>query len=322
VLAPADTPRPRSIDDLLGPELMARLDRLDVLSRKVFSGKLPGERRSRRRGSSVEFDDYRNYIAGDDLRRIDWNVYARLDRFFIKLFREEEDQALILVIDASASMDAGSPSKLVLALRLAMSLGYIGLVNHQRVVAAVVGAPGRPALQQLAPLRGRRSAHRLAQFLLERPWPPLGEVRRSAAADFEAPLKALALSRLGKGVLVLISDFLVPGLGKNGLGYLAARGDFDAHCFQVLSPGEIEPEKEHGGGVVGDLRFMDAESGAFTEVTVSGALLTQYKHRVQKHIAAVRAMCRARGMSHELIRSDADLNALILRSLRRRGLVG
>src|SRR5580765_6674127 len=114
--------RPSTIDELLGPELLSRLDRLDVLSRKVFAGKLPGERRSRKRGTSVEFDDYRNYVAGDDLRRVDWNVFARLDKFFLKLFREEEDLALHIAIDASASMDAGSPSKLVFAQRLAMAL--------------------------------------------------------------------------------------------------------------------------------------------------------------------------------------------------------
>src|SRR5262249_37717160 len=151
-------------------------------------------------------------VPGDDLRRIDWNVFARLDRFFVKLFREEEDQALILAVDASPSMDAGAPSKLVFAQRLAMALGYIGLVNQHRVIAAAMGAPGRPHLQLLAPVRGRRSTKRLATFILENVWEPRGdEVRRPAGAGsgFNAALRSLALARLGKGVLVLLSDFLV-----------------------------------------------------------------------------------------------------------------
>src|SRR5262245_27948309 len=103
MLAPSRAPGPRTMEELLGAGLIGALDRLDVLSRKVFAGKLPGERRSKKRGQSVEFDDYRNYVPGDDLRHIDWNVFARLDRFFVKLFREEEDLALHVVIDASAS---------------------------------------------------------------------------------------------------------------------------------------------------------------------------------------------------------------------------
>ena len=314
------------MEDLLGPELIARLDRLEVLSRKVFSGKLPGERRSKRRGTSVEFDDYRNYVAGDDLRRIDWNVFARMDRFFIKLFREEEDQALHLVIDASASMDAGDPSKLVLAQRIAMALGYIGLVNHWRVVAAVIGAPGRRAVQQLAPLRGRRNAQRLADFVLKNVWAPEGEVREfgaGAAVSLPDGLRTLALSRRGRGVMVVMSDFLVREDLRRGLNYLAGGGlagdGFDVHCLQVLSPGELEPEKD---AVIGDLRLMDAETGAAAEVTVSGALLTQYKKRVRDYVDSVHAACVGRGMTHSMVRSDADVAALLTGYLRTRGLLG
>ena len=125
------------MDELLGPDLAARLDRLDVISRKIFAGKLPGERRSKRRGRSVEFDDYREYVPGDDLRHIDWNVYARLDRFFIKLFREEEDLAVHILLDASPSMDAGGgerePSKLVFAQRLAMAVAYVSEMLRARL---------------------------------------------------------------------------------------------------------------------------------------------------------------------------------------------
>ena len=324
MLAPASTPRPRTLAELAPPELLARLDRLDVLSRKVFAGKLPGERRSRKRGTSVEFDDYRTYVAGDDLRRVDWNVFARLDRFFIKLFREEEDLALHVVVDASASMDAGDPSKLVFAQRLAMALAYIGLVNQDRVVASIIGAPGRPPVQQLAPVRGRRNVERLTRFLLDAAWPPEGYGLRGGApaGPFAAAMRQLALSRRGKGVMVLISDFLVREDLRLALNYLAAGGSFEVYCLQVLSPGEMDPQSEAGGAVIGDLRFTDAESGAPSEVTVSGALLKRYRERLTDFTDGLRRACAARGMTHVLLRSDADLEKLLLDYLRRRGLLG
>lgn len=308
----------------MGPELLTRLDRLDVLSRKVFAGKLPGERRSKKRGASVEFDDFRNYVAGDDLRHIDWNVYARLDKFFIKLYREEEDLGLHLVVDASASMDAGAPSKLEFAKKVAVALAYVGLVNQNRVIGSIIGAPGRPPVQQMTPLRGRRSLKRLAGFFLEQVWAPEGHIERGAAAgpsSFNTALKTLGLSRKGKGVMVVLSDFLVREDIREGLSYLAG-GGFDVYCMQVLSPGELEPEKEPGGGVIGDLRLTDAETGAAAEVTVSGALLKRYKQRVAAHIEGVRVACASRGMTHAMLRSDTDVGELMMGYLRRRGMLG
>src|SRR5947208_10136361 len=118
---------------LLEPAFMARLDQLDVMSRKLLAGKLKGERRSKRRGQSVEFADYRNYVVGDDLRFIDWNVYARLDRLFLKLFMEEEDLSLYVIMDVSKSCDFGDAKKALYIKRVAAALGYIGLVNYNRV---------------------------------------------------------------------------------------------------------------------------------------------------------------------------------------------
>src|SRR5436305_7131655 len=126
------TERPRP-DLLLDPAFMARLDQLDVMSRKLLAGKLKGERRSKRRGQSVEFADYRNYVVGDDLRFIDWNVYGRLDRLFLKLFLEEEDLSLFVLLDVSKSCDYGEPNKAMYVKRVAEALGYVGLVKYNRV---------------------------------------------------------------------------------------------------------------------------------------------------------------------------------------------
>src|SRR3954468_145289 len=126
-------PAPRKEDALLTSEFMARLDQLDVMSRKLLAGKMKGERRSKRRGQSVEFADYRNYVIGDDLRFIDWNIYARLDRLFLKLFLEEEDLAVHVLVDVSKSCDFGDPNKAIYMKKVAAALGYVGLVNYNRV---------------------------------------------------------------------------------------------------------------------------------------------------------------------------------------------
>src|SRR5215467_7199026 len=148
--------------DLLDPEFMSRLERLDIVSRRIFAGKMKGERRSKRKGQSVEFADYRNYVVGDDLRFLDWNIYGRLDRLFIRLFQEEEDLHFYLLLDNSLSMDFGTPTKLHYAKQVAAALGFIGLVNLDRVVVEVFNDR---LTQSLPPLRGRRSLWRLLDFL-------------------------------------------------------------------------------------------------------------------------------------------------------------
>src|SRR6187397_3613511 len=102
---------------LLPPQLLAQLERLELVSRKIFRGRLKGERRSKRKGQSVEFADFRNYVAGDDVRFIDWNTYARLDKLFLKMFLEEEDLHFFTLIDCSASMDWGNPNKFIFSQR-------------------------------------------------------------------------------------------------------------------------------------------------------------------------------------------------------------
>src|SRR5262245_8839368 len=147
---------------LLDPAFMARLDQLDIVSRKVLAGKMKGERRSKRRGQSVEFADYRNYVVGDDLRFIDWNIYARLDKLFLKLFLEEEDLALYVLIDTSKSMDFGDPNKALYARQVAAALGYIGLVNYNRV--NIVAMADR-VVAETGAMRGRRRVSQMIDFI-------------------------------------------------------------------------------------------------------------------------------------------------------------
>src|SRR5256884_8868406 len=149
-------------EPLISPEFLARLEQLELVSKKIFLGRMKGERRSKRKGQSVEFADYRNYVKGDDLRFLDWNLYARLDRLFIRLFMEEEDLHFYVLLDNSLSMDFGRPTKLHYAKQIAAALGFIGLVNLDRVV---VEAFNDRLTQSMPAARGRRSLWRMMDFL-------------------------------------------------------------------------------------------------------------------------------------------------------------
>ncbi|MEC9374671.1 MAG: DUF58 domain-containing protein [Planctomycetota bacterium] len=313
--------RPKRLEDLIAPALMARIDRLDLMSRKMFPGRLPGERRSKKRGQSVEFEDYRQYAPGLDIRHIDWKVYARLDRLFIKLFQEEEDLSLHIALDASASMDAGRPNKLIFAQQLAAALAYVGLVRNNRVGLTIFGSR---RLRRLSESRGRRNVARLADFLLTEVDPQPGAP--GEGADFSAALRSIALSRQGRGVFVLLSDFLIPEGYETGLRYLAGAGGFDTYCVQILAPGEIDPATEGddalAAGVTGDLRLTDIETGAAAEVTISAALLKQYKATLERYCNDLHSFCTARDITHLLTRSDAEIQPLILNTLRKHGMLG
>src|SRR3954454_11998969 len=147
---------------LLDPGFMARLDQLDLMSRKLLAGKMKGERRSKRRGQSVEFADYRNYVVGDDLRFIDWNIYARLERLFLKLFLEEEDLSLYILVDVSKSCDFGTPNKAFYIKQVAAALGYVGLVNYNRV-HILAFADG--VVTESGALRGLTKVNKMIGFL-------------------------------------------------------------------------------------------------------------------------------------------------------------
>jgi len=333
MLIPAGHARPTTVDQLLDTRLLARLERLDLASRKIFAGKLQGERRSKRRGQSVEFDDYRTYTPGDDLRFIDWNVYARFERLFIKLFLEEEDLALHVAVDASASMETGAPNKLLFAAKLAAALGYVGLVRNNRVGMTVFGTPvtedshsgGSAGLKRLPDCRGRNKITRAATFLLESIWPDsrtIGSGAGDQAGQFDEALTRIAKMRVGKGVFVLISDFLVPQGYERGLRSLAAAGGYDTFAVQVLSPGELDPSIESDRGLSGDVRLSDVESGRTAEVTITPALLRTYRDRLHQYIDDLHTFCAARGMTHVLAPSDTDHDALVFDTLRRTGMLG
>jgi len=288
---------------LLDPQFLARLEQLELVSRKIFLGRMKGERRSKRKGQSVEFADYRNYVIGDDLRFLDWNLFARLERLFIRLFMEEEDLHFYVLIDNSLSMDFGEPSKLRYAKQIAAALGFIGLCNLDRVV---MEAFNERLTQSLPALRGRRSLWRLLDFL--------EKIEPAGPSDLAKSLRSFSIKCSGKGIVVLLSDLMDKGGYEEALRYLVAR-QLDIYVIQILSQEEIEPE------VVGDLRLVDVEDDDVAEITVSGPLLKKYKQNLAAYRAALHQFCTRRGISYLFTSNQVPFDKLVLNYLRQRGLV-
>jgi uncharacterized protein (DUF58 family) len=292
-----------AVSELLDPEFMQRLEQLELVSRKIFIGRMRGERRSKRRGQSVEFADYRNYVAGDDLRFLDWNIYGRLEKLFLRLFLEEEDLHVNILIDQSGSMNYGEPNKFQYARQVAAALAYIGLVNFDRV--SLYGFAGGLS-QPLTGLRGRQSMGRLVQHLLR--------MKSEGVSYISAACKDFAIRAPGKGVLVVLSDFFDKGGYEQGLRYLLGQ-KMDVYCLQVLAPQEMEPE------LAGDLRLVDMEDEDVAEVTVSKPLLDRYKSNLALFCDELREFCLKRGMSHVTASTETPFDMLVLSYLRSRGLI-
>jgi uncharacterized protein (DUF58 family) len=287
----------------LDPELMAALEQMEYIVRRVLAGRVRGERRSKRRGIGSEFADYRDYVQGDDLRFIDWNIYGRLDRLFLKLFLEEEDLSVSIFLDATRSMDFGAPNKFGFAKKLAAALGYVGLVNLDRVTVEAT-AEGRADV--MPSRRGKQQLYRLLEFL--------DRQEASGDTDLEGSLKAFSLRSARPGVKIAISDFLDKRGFEGALKWLG-RGPGEVVVIQVLSPQEIKPD------VVGDVALIDSEDGALQEVSITSGLLKRYQKNLQAVCGGLRDSCRKRGWAYFMTPSNAPLSRLILTSLRQRGVM-
>ncbi len=296
---------PNELDPTVFDEgFLRQLERLGVLMKQPVRGGLKGGRRSVKRGQSVEFADYRDYALGDDLRQLDWNVYARLEKLFVKLFIEEEDVTISFLVDASPSMAFGRPEKLLFAKRAAAALGYIGLASEDRVV--VTALTGRTARRQ----GGLRGSGRVFRLLAN-----LSAIQPAdGPTDLVASARHAAAMLSGRGVVVLLSDLLDPGADRV-IRELAATGS-ELIVLHVLSPDELDPAIE------GDLRLVDSESGDGVDVTVDLATLDDYRARLagwQEDLAQVAAKRRA---SYVPLSSDVPLADLVFAELRRRRVVG
>ena len=309
---------------LFDEQFLHRLERLALLTRKATAGQMQGERRSPKRGQSVEFADFRPYVAGDDFRRIDWNAYARLERFFIKLFVEEEDLTVHFLIDATRSMAWGSPRKLDYAARAAGALGYIALTGLDRVTVTALGGghangapPGRTSLRYFPPARGKRQALALFTFLQALTADSNGNSEstweRGSIFDPAARLRSYAGAAGRPGPLLLFSDLMDDGW-LEGLRLLASHG-FEVSVVHVLAPEEVQPELD------GDLKLLDSESMAEVEITADYALLSRYQQGLKGWRQELGKFCAARGMHYVPLDTSLPLEELLFAWMRRKGVL-
>jgi uncharacterized protein (DUF58 family) len=295
---------PSAVDPTVFDEAFLRqLERLMLVTRKAVRGGMKGVRRSVKRGQSVEFTDYRDYALGDDLRSLDWNLYARLERLFIKLFIEEEDVNVHVLVDASASMDGGAPDKLLFAKRAAAALAYVGLASYDRVSLAVL--QGRVA-RRFPPVRGTgRVFQVLADLSGVKPAP--------GATDLVSACRHYAAQITQRGPLLLISDLFDANV-ERAISELAGTR-CDVAILHTLSTDELDPPLE------GDLRLVDRETGDGVNVTADLTTLDDYKARLAAWQARLEEVSTKRRVAYLPVPTTLPLADLVFAELRRRQVV-
>lgn len=301
-------PGPQS---LLDGVLARRLERLSLVSRKRLIGQGQGDRRSLRKGSSLEFADYRHYVEGDDPARVDWNIYSRTDTLFVRLYEEEEVLNVHLLLDASRSMDWGEPAKLHYSRRVAAALGYIALNAANRLYVW----PLSSGSTTYGPAWGRARAGAMLNFM--------EDVRPAQAATpvvFGAPANppdleqsVMTFTVRGGGLVVLLSDLLSPTWEK-ALTRLAARSS-EVVVMHVLSPQELRP------ALGGDVRLIDRESGSAVSVTLNNDAIRLYGQRLADWRRTIESFCARHGMGYVPIDTSVPVETLVFDTLRRRGVV-
>ena len=291
---------------LFDESTLRKLKQLTLVASRVRSGAIKGERRSSRRGNSVEFADYRNYTPGDDLRRLDWNIYARLEKPFIKLLEEEEDLAVYVLIDGSRSMDwgEGDQHKFNYALHLAAGIGAIALSSGD--LLSIGFLQGGHVVSEFGPSRGQYALPRLFRFL--------ESLKANAETDLNASLREYSIAPRRAGLVVLISDLFTADGYESGLRQLLGRGH-EAALIHILSPDELDPP------LAGDLQLVDVETNFEQDVSIDGGLRNLYRTRVQAWIQSTQADCRKHGVRYlDLVTSQSWDQALLL-EMRRTGFV-
>lgn len=291
------------MDSLLSAKLLRQLEQFQLLAQRRAKSSARGERRSRSRGQSVEFADYRTYVAGDDFRYLDWNLYGRLERLFVKLYEEERELPVRIFLDASESMTFGQPRKFDFARQVAAAVGYVALCGFDRV--SVIAFPDRPEQSvvrgALRSVRGRKSA---LEFFRN-----ITQLSAGDGVNLNEALRRAALEARQAGVAVVLSDFLDPAGYEKGLEALVGRG-FQVNAVQILSPEELNPS------TYGDLKLVDAETGSIQEVTFGKYRLKSYQQTVHNFCQRLREFCQSRGIRFFMASSGTPLEQLLLQQLR------
>ncbi|MBI4490655.1 MAG: DUF58 domain-containing protein [Deltaproteobacteria bacterium] len=288
------------------PDFLSRLEALRLRTRKEVLGSRPGSYSSPRRGTSLEFADYRRYSPGDDIRYLDWGIFARSDRLYIKLFREEVDLFVYLFVDASGSMAFPSPKeKFSPACHTALALAYVVLANHDHVKLHLLQGHSAPTGSPF--YRGRHRIMDCIDFVSS--FSPGGRLEM-------APALGEHLKRIRRpGKAILLSDFLMPSPSyQQGLNLLRAF-NLDISVIQVLSRQEIDPPFPRGHVAV-----VDSESDAELRLQWTGDLHREYQERLARHNRQLRSFCHQGGIHYSLFVTDQELSEFVLETLPAIGL--
>jgi len=280
-----------------------KLKRLQLVAQQIKTGIIRGERRSTRHGQSIEFADYRNYVPGDDLRQLDWNVYARLNQPFIKLRENEDDLAVYLLVDGSYSMDWGvaDENKFTYACRLAAGCSVISLYTGDQLWLDVLGTGF-----QLGPMRGQGNTIRILKALDQ--VNPKGQINLLDAG------KRINESRKKPGLVILFSDLLLPDGYAEGLKEIQGRGH-EIIVFQTLCPEELHP------GIEGELQLVDVETEAVQDVNVDRAMRRKYDLRLKTWQQGIRNFCNQRQIRYFSIDTSLAWEQFLIYEMRKSGVV-
>src|SRR5262245_43621805 len=284
--------------ELFDDRFLKKLEHLSFLSRRLLTGELMAERKSHKRGSGLEFADYRAYVAGDDFRHLDWKAYLRLNRLILRLFDEEQDLPIYIFVDSSKSMDFGNPSKLDYARRVAAALCYIGLANLDRV--QIVSFAGNIA-GELSSQRGKQQIFNVFRFLTN--ITPAGETNSKSV------FLAWCSESRRRGLVVVISDFFDSSGFEGGLDVLR-HFRHDVFAIHIASAEEAEPQLE------GDLMLVDAEDRMRREITVTPTLLSAYRAEFERHCKAVENYCGKYQLGYVRTSTGLSFEDLILKIFR------
>ncbi len=286
--------------ELFDREFLRKLESLSFISRRIYRGDTRGAHASVRRGTSLDFADYRTYQPGDDFRSIDWSIFGRLDRLFVRLYAEEEDLTVHVLLDSSASMSYGSPPKIDYARRLAAALGYVGIGSLDRVGVTTFAAGLRGAL---APRRGKAQFFHLLEYL--------SRVGTGGGTDIARSLRDYALRSRNPGLAIVISDLLDESREgyRTGLRALLFH-NFEVVLVHVLDREEIEPRTQ------GALRLTDMETGRALPITIDRPLLSSYRKRVEGFFGEAEDFCLKAGIEYLRAATLVPFEDVVLRYLR------
>jgi uncharacterized protein (DUF58 family) len=293
-------------DPLFDEDFLRRLEGLALLARQLVNSRQRAERRSVQRGASIEFAEYRPFGPGDDWRHIDWHAFARWRTLILKLYAEEQDLPVHLLLDATASMDFGAPKKFDHARRVAAGLAYIALCNHDRLgLVALDGAV--PAT--LPPARGRQRFQEILRFLSER-------TAAASPASLEDAARRWLAARPARGMVVWVTDLWGSDAGDALRALDRLRyARHEVAVIHLADPSEADP------GEPGEYRIEDRETGATRSVVVDASLRRAYRERYEAYLDEIARHCRRHQIALLRAETTEDIIALLTRSLREKGFV-